>query len=254
MPNPAEINSRIIFDIDQTIAAGVVAAHLTQYNSAFRLGMSPTEILEADSKYALTFDVPQIQNVRQINEEGFQRIRAQIRTSPEVHLNLTPIAGSQAGVETISNSFIHAGYYTVRPAEVEQASHQWLRTNNFPEPDKVVICETPLDKLRKILHDHILTDDFQLKNDMTNVILIDDGLPKLIEAAKILTKEDERYKLGLQRLIIVGFGNQKEKALEGTIIPDINLRALRLSSWDTNEVSGLIARLKTEPGAVQPNS
>lgn len=235
-----------LFDVDQTLAGGIVAAHLRVYNQALKLGMTPEEILTADRNYPKTFDVPQIKEARLRSEEEFQKIRNEIRTSPRVHLDLFPLPYLPAGVSyLLEQGAVLGGYYTVRPKEVEDASREWLQKNNFPQADKVVICENHADKLLKIAEDHLLVN----KNGR-NTVLIDDSFVSLLDAARVLTSEKPSLRAGFQKLIIAGFGMDNMR--QGFFDLASGTRAISLPSWQTDHVVDFINNLRKMPPDVLP--
>lgn len=234
----------VIFDVDQTLAGGVVAAHLRVYNQALDLGMTPDDILAADRTFLKTFDVPQIAGFRTSgtdSERRFQEVRATIRTSNQVHMDLTTLPGAQEGVVQLlqDQSIIFGGYYTVRPREIEGTTKKWLVEHGFPLPNSVTICENHLDKLTRILNDHILNRS----QNTGKVVLIDDSEKGLIEAAQQLVNSDQNMVDPMRQLVVVGFGLPADTLLEGTIRPDIGLHVMRLPSWQPDEVDDLRARL-----------
>ncbi|MDP2637522.1 MAG: hypothetical protein Q8P26_00480 [Candidatus Levybacteria bacterium] len=231
----------LILDVDQTLASGVVPAHMTLYNERLDLKMT-TEEIEKTHRFPKTFDVPQIIEHRgkgKEQEDEFQRVRAEIRTSESVHLALIELPGSVGGVLNLLNNdsqIIFGGYYSVRPTEVESATRQWLKMKNFPNPENVIICEDPKGKLTRIINNHL-----GINANGSNVILIDDSLKELTEAAKTMVSEDPNKRKAMERLIVVGFGQTESKRaeLEGSFYPQTGLRTLALPSWHTDNISGL---------------
>lgn len=231
----------LILDIDQTLASGVVPAHTMLYNKRLNLGMTPEEIRQTDN-FPKTFDVPQIIEFRgkgERQEEEFQRVRSEIRTSEPVHLALTELPGSVDGVLNLLNGgsqVVFGGYYSVRPTEIENATKQWLKMKNFPNPENVTICNDPKDKLTRIINNHL-----GINANGDTVILIDDSLRDLTEAAKTIVGEDPNKRKAMERLIVVGFGQTESKRveLEGSFHPQTGLRTLALPSWHTDNISGL---------------
>jgi len=127
------------------------------------------------------------------------------------------------------------GYYTVRPSEVEGATKEWLAKHDFPDSERVVICESPQDKLRKIVADWLV-------NTTHTVVLIDDSMTELIQAAEALVEEDPEIKIQLEKLVIVAFGPQKAD-LEGTFHLKTGLRTLKLPDWENTNLDTLQSQL-----------
>lgn len=238
---------RLNLDIDQTLAGGVVEAHMRLYNRRLGLNMSELAILAA-RQYAKTFDVPEIIGYRnpedatltEEREANFQATRAEIRTSPEVHLDLQSLPGSKAGVETLLTTLAQVqdvSYYTVRPTEVEEATKEWLRRHDYPNPEQVVICSSPEDKLRKIIEHQVF---FLAEEDRGPVILVDDSLKELLQAADVVG-QDAAYREGLKYIVLIGFGDTQH--LEGTFYPTTGLRVLSLPSWKQQHLEDVVARI-----------
>ena len=243
----------LVMDIDQTLAGGVVEAHMRLYSKRLGLGLSELAI-QATKEYRKTFDVPEIIGYRnpedgslqEEREANFQAVRAEIRTSPEVHLDLQTLPGSRDGVETLLTTLAEVqdlSYYTVRPHEVEGATKEWLAKHNYPNPEQVVICDTPEDKLRRIIKDLVLSKP---EEERGSVLLVDDSLKDLLIAVDAIKNEKKQenepdYKAGLKHIVLVGFGNTEH--LEGTFYPDSGLRVLSLPSWEEQHVADMAARI-----------
>lgn len=242
----------LALDVDQTLAKGVVKAHLLTYNDWLQLSMTPDQINEADLHHAKTFDVPQIKEYRErgrVEESLFQEVRNAIRTSPEVHLNCSPLPFATEAVRflTADKTIAFKGYYTIRPKEVRNATQKWLKKNNFPQPNRTIICDTHEDKLKKIILDSLFYGHKSQLNN-TKVVVIDDSFKQLIEAASNLVDKSKTWKSLVKSVVIVGFGiNQanKHKLLEGVIYPDLGLQTLSLPSWEQSNVEQLISTLKS---------
>lgn len=235
-----------IIDIDSTIAGGVVRAHMMTYNSAFPLGMTQEEIdgLEQNPEIKKTFDVPQIIALRAQGEDAeirFQEVRASIRTSDDVHRNLTPIPGSQEGVEMIREVYGDVRYYSVRPKEVENPTRWWLTEHNFPNPGNLVICTSPQDKMFKILRDHVLKRGDSGVNvpENTTAVLWDDSYKELIAAAGRLAEQYSVIRRALGGLVVVGFG-----ADVNTQHGEPKVRVINQPRWGSLQVSQTIGALK----------
>lgn len=231
-------HNEFVFDVDQTLAGGIVRTHLTFYNERLNLGMSAQEIAAADGLYPSTLVVPQILNFIAQGESAktlFESVRREIRTSREVHLGFIPIQDSQNGVKQLLHNGEMGGYYTVRPFEIEGTTKEWLKKERFPKPGKVIICSDPKTKLQLIVQQLIVPG-----RPDKQVVLIDDGLDKLVTAAQELAANQGDYKRLFERLVIVGFGQFEG----GTIYPDIGLHIKTLPSWHRSNVNGLIQQLK----------
>lgn len=239
-PTPERAHT-VVFDIDHTLAEGVVQAHMTIYNELLELGMTAEEIAEAGGRYGKTFDVPQIIKARSEDEPRFQEARAEVRNSPEMHLALTelPFSSDQVRALLDNRECIQGGYYTVRPTEVEEATKQWLKNKDFPDSERVLICKDPKDKLEKILVDHVPDGDGE-----ASVILIDDSLPDLEVAARELVAERPELRGKFAQLVVVGFGHERE----GSIDFVSGLRTFTLPSWESEHVE----RLRSDLTVIAP--
>lgn len=249
----------LILDVDQTLNGGLVPVHMEFYNPALGLGMTPEEVA-ATEQFPSTFTVPQIEQFRAQGPEAeaqFQAVRTQIRTSEQVHLNFPPMPEAPEMVRAMiapqgisqADKFVLGGYYTVRPPVLQNVTEEWLRRNGFPQVEgqpgqearNVVICDTPQHKLEQIIADHILVPN---RPSSHGVVLIDDGLDKLIEAAQQLVTEKPDMQPAMEQLTIVGFGLSPEwEVMHGTIRPDIGLHTLTLPSWQREDVVHMVQRL-----------
>lgn len=237
-----------VFDIDQTLAGGVVLAQTSIYNRELDLGMTIKEEQESgdSDRYPKTFDVPAIQIWREggrYAEERFKEVRNSIRTSPEVHRNLVLLPGLPEGVMTVTTDYLmHGGYYTIRPQEVKEATHEWLLNNQLPNAEKVVICDSHEDKVRKILNDFIVGQEI-----VTTVVLIDDSIEQLVSAVDQLIEKEPDLQKNIEHLVLVEFGKSDGKnqyELQGFIYPNTGLRRMTLPSWEKNHVDALLKNLK----------
>lgn len=241
----------VALDVDQTLTKGLVKTHLVFYNEKLGLGMTAKQIEIADRKHVKTFDVPQIQEYRRQSKEAdlqFERVRTEIRTSPEVHKNFDLIDNAQEGVDLLTNSgdFLLKGYYTVRPKELKGDTIQWLRKNQLPHPERVVICTSHEDKLRKTKRDVFLQERNRLFKN-TNLVLIDDSLKQLAEAACLLAEKNPVARELIKRTIIVGFNideENKNRLLKGVIYPGLDFQTLSLPSWERSNVEELVRALQ----------
>ena len=219
------MNNILLLDIDQTLAGGIIAAHLKSYNQKLNLGMTVKQINEADKKYKKTFDVPQIIRYRQQNpqaEQNFQAVRNKIRTSKQVHLDFSPLPQAIDGINSLLKyGFKFGGYYSVRPPTVFSTTKRWLKQHNFPNPNNVTICQDPQDKLSKIL------SDWQLFNG--KIVLIDDGAAELFS----LINTQPKFKQLKKSLILVNFGSKQK----------INSQVIPLPDWQSKSISLLFSKI-----------
>lgn len=257
------------FDIDQTLAGGVVSAHMRHYNQRFSLDMTEEQIEAADG-YAKTFDHPLIQSFREQNrhllgewptvpatigtysreqaEQLFQRARAEIRTSALVHMALKTLPGSIDAVQRIVDSTRlngmnrFGGYYSVRPDTLTDTTIHWLTENKALSPEKVVICEDPRDKIEKLFEDWSTPDE---DGDLPAIVVIDDSHKNLAEASEKIVSEDPDMKKHVERLIVVGYGDRN---LKGTFYPITGLRALSLPTYDEVDLKLLERELAEKTG------
>jgi len=237
----------LVVDIDQTLAGGVVEVHMHYYNQLLGLNMTD-QAIQAAKKFRKTFDVPEIMgyrdpedpSLREKQEAAFQEARAKIRTSPEVHLDLQTLPGSRDGVETLLTTLAEVqdlSYYTVRPHEVKDATQDWLKKHNYPNPENVVICDSPEDKLKRIITNLVLSKP---EEERGSVLLVDDSLKDLNMAAEKIANDPE-YSDGLKYIVLIGFGNTEH--VEGTFYPSTGLRVLSLPSWDQQSIEDVVARI-----------
>ena len=216
--------------------------------------MTPDQIdcLELDPAIKKTFDVPQIIQFREQGEAAesrFQEVRAEIRTSKDVHLNFVPFPNAQEGVRRLNEEFGGVHYYTVRPREVINPTVQWLESQGFPSPQEVVICTSARDKVFKMVRDWTLARGDSGVNVMTDerrVVVVDDNFAAMIFEAEKLAARYSVMRRALSGLTVVVFGideKEKEIVLEENMLSDY-VRSHALSSWDPAAVEDLIGKLK----------
>lgn len=258
---------RFYIDLDDTAAHGTVAEHAMVYDRLLGLGIgsvigvkSPSDRREKfynySKRFKKTFDIPQIisfRNESDENERRFQEVRNAIRTSRALHRKLSRIKGSDNGVKYLDSYGTRAGYFTVRPAEIEGASQDWLERHGFPDHENVVICDNHRDKISKILAENNDSEKGVKK------VLIDDSVKGLTQAIIELGETQS-----LEDFVLVGFGlspkELKDQVSQGIIeaMPDtrtddpikfikeqFGALILPLESWETEKVDHLINRLQT---------
>lgn len=252
---------KMAVDVDDTVAGGILNEHLGHYarlfgNSRFTGPNVPTieitpEDIAAAERYGSTFNHPRIIAFREQGtgiidpesdqEKVFQRARRLIRTSRSVHRALSPIVGASEGIAYLSSSGIeNIGYHTVRPPEVETVTRDWLRRNNFPNPDSVTRTDSPKGKVEALIAGFMQPDE---SGKLPTIVLIDDGIAKLLEAIKVMYQqrpEDPQLRDQIHHLVLVGFGPH------GDLEPDlyafakqVGLHVLRLPSWSIDDVEHL---------------
>lgn len=241
------------YDLDQTVAFRVVEAHMRVYNEELGLNMTPEEVA-ASEMYPKTFDVPQIMAYRALgdwSEEEFQRVRREIRTSDRATLGLStlPEAVEAARMLNEDPELRFGGYYTVRPPEVEAATKLWLANHEYPDPEKVVICSDPKDKIVRLVDDWMLDKDKGVVPGRT-VVLFDDKAQSgkkddLVQGAHEIHIEDPLRRAALGQLVIVKFGYLDGQSLDGDIYPETGLRVLKLPSWGEEDRQQL-ARVRND--------
>ena len=249
----------VVLDVDQTLNSGLVKVHLNVYNRELNLGLTAEEIDQANQVYGKTFDVPAIYNFRRgrdlnapiekdaeipfdpENEAEFQRVREIIRTSEEVHLGFNTLPGSIEGARALAARG-EISYYTVRPHEVIGATRRWLNKHNFPNPENVVICDSPEDKLKRIIADKLEPHKSD-ENGLPTVILIDDSFKQLADAAKKIIANDPSMRVYFEHLILVGFGLPEGFQLQGDFYPATGLRTLLLPNWESENLQDIIAQI-----------
>jgi hypothetical protein len=137
-----------------------------------------------------------------------------------------PLPDAVEGVKHLSQSG-RVGYYTVRKhddslqeARIQEATKQWLKQNQFPNPTSTVFCRSVLDKLVKLYE--------QEKESQESLMLIDDRWRKAIEAFGILDSHSQEtaYMADVlrERLTIVAFGTD-------TVLHRGGLHVVALPSW-----------------------
>lgn len=235
----------IALDIDQTLAGGVVPAHMQHYNRYLELSMTQ-ERIQACETYPKTFDVPEL---ARFQEKGtpenarFEEVRAMIRTSSEVHLALTPIESSINGSRRlVTEGAEFAGYYTFRPSELRDCTPQWLKEKGFHNPGKVVMCTATRDKWPLLIKHYLAGDGL---DNSTQVVLVDDSVKELTQYAGEIALEEESRE-ALRCLTLVGFGRNAAEfvAKEGEGFErQTNMRLLALPSWSDGDVDRLQEQL-----------
>lgn len=215
----------IALDIDQTLAGGVVQAHLRSYNRLLGLGMSEREIMQANSTFRKTFDVPQIIDFRARHEDRFQAARKDILKSKQVNAELLPIDGSAEAVTLLLSTYAHLGYYTVRPPEMLEVTKSWLANHRFPNVEETFITQDHADKIRTVN-----SAGEALESDP---VLIDDSFKDLLEVAV--------FQNILERLKLVGFGMSKAEARTIASSKDRSLasQVSGISDWRQDSVNEL---------------
>jgi len=215
------------------------------YNRRLELGMTDTQVAATET-YPKTFDVPQILKWRAQGETAeriFQEARAEIRTSDKVHLDFNELPGSVAGAMALA-VLGDVSYYTVRTPQVERTTKDWLNNKGFPNPEVVVICSDPKDKLRKVIADKLIPSYDISGDEMPTVIIVDDSFAQLVKAADEIVTEDPTMRQHVERIILVGFGLPREEIqLRGEFYPKSGLRTLALPDWQRENVDNLISTL-----------
>lgn len=217
-------------DIDQTLAGGIVGAHLKRYNIALGLGLDPQHIDVYADRFPNVFAVPEIAAYRaksKEHEDRFQQARGQIRTSQELHESLPTIPDAAETLNWFLSQYaLRIGYFTVRPHEVESATRTWLQKNGFPNPDEVQISVSHEDKVKQVL----------TAAGTARSVLVDDSFTGLAEAIQKMREDDRAYQERLKNLTVVGFGEDAQN------IPE-NIYALR--TWERGPAAALVHALLT---------
>lgn len=182
-------------DIDQTLAGGVVVAHMRFYNAKLGLGMSESQIVQCGRLCRKTFDVPQIIAYRQNNESHFQLVRSQIRVSEQVNSDFELMPGAVPALGLLCQAFSRVEYFTVRPEEAKPSTVAWLKAKGLPNSAMVHISRD---------HRHKLEQVYAATSILDSVLLIDDSIEPLVqELAGIPGREGRELR---ERLGLVGFG------------------------------------------------
>lgn len=235
------------FDIDQTLAGGVVPAHMRHYNKVFGWNMTETDF-EASAQYAKTFDHPLIKALREIDEPGFQKARGEVRTSELVHISFNTLPGSIEAAYRIVQSTkkngmnYFGGYYTVRPEILRPATINWLDSYHAPFSERVVICDSPKDKIERLIIDWGMKDE---DGNYPAIVLFDDSHKDLVNAANDIVTEDPDMKQLTERLVIVGYGDTK---LSGAFYPMTGLRVLSLPTFAEKDIKNFEVELTEQTG------
>lgn len=232
-----ETGKLLALDVDQTLAGGLVVAHLRFYNKELNLGMTESEIQEAGKLYRKTFDVPQIIAYRAQDEAGFQQARDRVRSSDQVNLDLELIPGTREAVNFMLSTFLQVGYFTVRPPETLSATQLWLSQKDMPHPEQVIICDDHEDKIIKVLA--------ALKSANNTAILVDDSLAELLQAVRMLVEKGEYTREQMGRITFVGFGisdlqKQAQFSQQGA---ELGVQVFCLPSWQASVVTELMENI-----------
>lgn len=219
----------LYMDVDDTSAQDIVARHMEIYNEELALGMSQEDITTANQQHKKTFDVPQIIEFRKRSPEAeteFQRVRASIRISVPVHAGFTMVPFADQAMHYLAQEYDQGlAHYTVRKEEVEKTTKEWLKKNNLPNSESVVICENPKDKIIKIIVD--------AKSKNKKPILFDDSISDLVKACEELANDAKfmnEFGEVFEHLVIVGFGfdNVDQFIKRGD---EIGVSIMHLQSW-----------------------
>lgn len=215
----------IALDIDQTLAGGVVQAHLRSYNRMLGLGMSEREIMQANELYRKTFDVPQIIEYRERHEDRFQAARKDILQSQQVNAELLPIDGSAEAINLLLSTYAHLGYYTVRPPQMLGVTKSWLANHRFPNAEETFITKDHADKIRTV--------NSAGKALESDPVLIDDSFKDLLEVAF--------FQNILERLKLVGFGLSENETRTLAASKDFSIasQVYGISDWRQDSVEDL---------------
>ena len=223
--NQEKKNVLLALDIDQTLAGGVVQAHLRTYNRELGLGMSEQEIMQANVQYRKTFDVPQIIEYRIKNEDRFQSVRKELLTSKQVNMDLLPIDGSVEAIQLLLSTYAHVGYYTVRPSNMLDVTKTWLANHRFPNAQATHITRDHADKIQTVNVDGTSKD--------VQPVLIDDSFKDLLEVAL--------FQNILNDLKLVGFGISPNEVKNLSNLTNKNIRSqlYGLSDWSLKSVENM---------------
>lgn len=218
-------NVLLALDIDQTLAGGVVQAHLRTYNKDLGLGMSEQEIMHANSTYRKTFDVPQIIEYRAKHEDRFQAVRKEVLKSKQVNMDLLPIEGSVDAINLLLSTYAHLGYYTVRPPEMLDVTKEWLSNNRFPSSQETYITKDHADKIRTV--------SSAGKAMESDPVLIDDSFKDLLEAAVF------HNLLNQLRLVAFGMSAQESRTAAASKDSSLSANVHGMEDWSKDSVDEL---------------
>lgn len=237
-----QIDKYVALDIDQTLNASLVKAHLTLYNEELGLGMTALQIEQANANYPKVFDVPQIATVILNGKERFEEVRARVRESRTVNMAFDTMPNAVNGVKTLYQaSSGNLGYFTVRPYKIygfdqaKSAAVDWLEVKGFSNSRNTNICEDPKDKIAQVLA--------VVEQTGLPAILVDDNMDSekgLLEASKAFSPQKLQ-----DSLTFVGFGmdSRTAQSLVRKNSASEKLNVLGLQSWQTSLVHGLIQAL-----------
>jgi hypothetical protein len=264
---PPSVDALFYLDIDQTMAGNdLVLFFAGKYLEAFKDKklVIPEDQWDKIKKheYAKVFDIPAIAEFRAANSDEFERVRLEMRLQVE---DLDRIPNSLKGIWRLTAAAgTECGYYTVRPTVDAQnnavdmlgMTQKWLgreelgkntppetHTASYPKHEAVVICESPKDKLLKILAD---TSDKQKNTFGWPKVLIDDGIKDLSAAAKQIYEEHEELRPALESLVLVGFRmNPDQQSKAEAVLQGTGVQLLSLPSWETKDVDALLTTLQS---------
>lgn len=126
----------VLVDVDQVLA-DMMVGHLQRYNNELNLKMTDREIKKAARIFRSTFDVPQIKDAREKNEDTFQKTRKSIRDDVNLHRVFPVVPNAIQSLHALYRIIERSqgkfgGYYTARTVATGAITDDWLQNNRFP--------------------------------------------------------------------------------------------------------------------------
>lgn len=176
---------KLFVDIDQTISTGRVLASLAESVKYYReRGVAVPDGVES---WPDLFQLPAVLRQHEMLPSALDGVR---------------LLAEQGEI----------AYLTVRKPDVKAITQDWLRLEDFPAPDRVVICQSSAHKLLAIAE------------HPGQAVLIDDRWRKLLEVWPRLVEYAPDVAADLcERLTLVAFGAPASDLPESPIIPVVAL-------------------------------
>lgn len=112
-----------------------------------------------------------------------------------------PIPGAREALQMLVEEGGRIIYTTCRQAESQHLTQQWLAHYGFPNPEHVFCCEH--------YHDKYISAH-QIAEPREPVVLVDDQIPKMVPAFRVLAQQDRTIALNLiLRIVMVQIGQEQ---------------------------------------------
>lgn len=189
----------ILVDLDGTIAQRNPRVLAPLYNHVLKLDI-PRQDLETLTPEAF-LQRPEVMSCRrQMGEARFHHLLNYARLTPIYWRSCLPTPGALQAIYSLS-TLGELRYATCRklapfdPAkkaiedklnsDIEQATHQWLAEQGFPQPDSVLFCSSLREKLSAIAG--------LIEQTKEPALLVDDLSPRLLAEAPFLPAHQKAY-------------------------------------------------------------